>query len=1125
MQQHWRKKSQQEWRAESQLRWKEKARQESQKGSQLESIFVGHVLKGELEEEEMAHHSQIGFPVDDEDRPVNYQRSISGDIEEARKWMQENMVMLGDAYQDMDSDLKDKVALVMYTWRDLFAEDVRGMPETRLVTHRIPTYPWVTPSAAKIPLYTPEEEAWMEENLPPMRDANIIAACVSPWCAKTKFPRKSSGKLRMVHQYIKLNQATIPNSYPMKRIEPILNKLGSKKLVVFFKADAANGYWAVRLEPEHAGKTGFGTIFGQFCYLRMGQGLTGAPGSYTRLKDLAMGPIPDPLGEPALGSEKDSATFMHFMDDDQGGAESAEELLVFLHLRYFPRLAWSGLTLNPKKTTFFSSSIGILGHNCTKSGLRPSVDKIQALMEWPEPSNEQELFRFTYVLPFLKAYIPGRADLVRTMKGALTYEGKGGNKQLVHFHWGEPQQKAFKQVKNFIQNMKLSGGDKNLQYHLSCDASNYGIGGYLFQIEDTPVGARSTTFTRGKERPIMFLSFALSDTESRYHTTEKETLAVLRCLEEVRWLVKGANYPTIVYTDHRAVMSVLGAEPLAASDKVMRWQYRLQEYDLDIVHVPGKLQVVADGLSRIPGRWGHHEEEEGLSFPAFHACDARAGRGEGRYREEEDHQVEDFMIQLEGEEWYKELVCRWKQGEEKHQRGDERFKAAVVSGDAVLLFQEKDGRYARCIMKHELTRVLFELHDVHGHFAAKITLGRAIGKYYWPARWETVRKYCQSCHQCQVTAPKLPQQVPHPIAVMEPMDLVGMDYIGPINPPSVRGNRYIAVSADYLSRFTFGEATPEATAGFSFNFLQNNVARVFGWPGSLYTDNGSHFTGAECHDRVEAMGTRHILAPVTAPWSVGLLERIVQLVIAGLRAFVAGDPGNVFEWDKFLSMVIQSINSRVLDIHGFTPAELLLGISPRYFGPLSVDQQPIAETLQSTSRQWEGEPSKEVNLATMASRVERVHEVRESLRDHIAKTKKIAEPNRTFKKGDLVLLRRIDLDQSKGRKLEARWAGPFIVHKLLKQQRSCLLRDLASNLTLGKYHIDHLKLFVHRSENGIEEAQELQRSSAAQRQQVDLYLKSWREEKRKRGTTVHPDIFYGCSISPAGPQVDFQQPN
>ena len=95
----------------------------------------------------------------------------------------------------------------------------------------------------------------------------------------------------------------------------------------------------------------------------------------------------------------------------------------------------------------------------------------------------------------------------------------------------------------------------------------------------------------------MFMSFSLSDTETRYTTTERECLAVLRCLEEVRHLVVGVKWPIMLYTDHSALTSILHKGD--AKGRIAAWQYRLSEYDFTITHVPGRKMSVADGLSRI----------------------------------------------------------------------------------------------------------------------------------------------------------------------------------------------------------------------------------------------------------------------------------------------------------------------------------------------------------------------------------------------------------------------------------------------------------------------------------------------------------------------------------------------
>lgn len=98
----------------------------------------------------------------------------------------------------------------------------------------------------------------------------------------------------MVNIFCPINEATIKSNYPMKRIEPIVNALSQEKyrLGPKFQADASNGYYVVPLWREHAYKTAFSCSLGQFCYNVIGQGLSGAPHTYSRLKDLAMGCIP-----------------------------------------------------------------------------------------------------------------------------------------------------------------------------------------------------------------------------------------------------------------------------------------------------------------------------------------------------------------------------------------------------------------------------------------------------------------------------------------------------------------------------------------------------------------------------------------------------------------------------------------------------------------------------------------------------------------------------------------------------------------------------------------------------------------------------------------------------------------
>ena len=236
-------------------------------------------------------------------------------------WISKFPKMIGPLAETPDQ--VKQVQQLLETWKDIFCENIKDMPKTDLIEHRIPTYNNAIPRVAKPVLYTPEETKWQQENLPKLIEAGIVTQCVSPWSARSRFPRKEDGTLRMVHAFVPVNKVTIKANYPMKRIEPVLQKVSQPRLRYMFKADGSNGYWAIGIFNPHAFKLAFSSVLGQLCYLRMGQGCTGGPGTYTQLKDIVTSSIPSPDPEPALtDAMHGEAVYEHFVDDDIGGAET-----------------------------------------------------------------------------------------------------------------------------------------------------------------------------------------------------------------------------------------------------------------------------------------------------------------------------------------------------------------------------------------------------------------------------------------------------------------------------------------------------------------------------------------------------------------------------------------------------------------------------------------------------------------------------------------------------------------------------------------------------------------------------------------------------------------------------------
>ena len=133
-------------------------------------------------------------------------------------------------------------------------------------------------------------------------------------------------------------------------------------------------------------------------------------------------------------------------------------------------------------------------------------------------------------------------------------------------------------------------------------------------------------------------------------------------------------------------------------------------------------------------------------------------------------------------------------------------------------------------------------------------------------------EFCRSYSKCQFFGPRKPSQTVLPILHLQPMDMLGMDYLGPIQPKPESRNQYILVIVDYFSRHCWARAVKANTGAEAVQAIMD-LSRNFGWPRSIYTDNGTHFAQGPLPVLKEEMGVRHFPAPKTHPQSVGLSER------------------------------------------------------------------------------------------------------------------------------------------------------------------------------------------------------------------------------------------------------------
>jgi transposase InsO family protein len=482
--------------------------------------------------------------------------------------------------------------------------------------------------------------------------------------------------------------------------------------------------------------------------------------------------------------------------------------------------------------------------------------------------------------------------------------------------------------------------------------------------------------------------------------------------------------------------------------------------------VAGKTLSIPDGLSRMPTRG----RDPPLDVDEMMSClvEAEGEGGAARYLRSE---------------WYGDLV-RYKLGGMENQSLSEnqrrlikrRSKRVVLDEEGRLYYRERNGVLAPCVMEEDVDEVLASAHDLHGHFSIGITMAHLMGRYWWPSRSADVASHCRTCDICQRTAPLRLSNGLRPILHLMAMDLLGMDYLGPVRPTSVNGNRFVLIFVDYFSRFIVAKAYPDATSKNVLDLFSQYFVPFFGYPRAVYSDRGTHFVGGVFSQHLESRKIPHYEAPPYSPSSVGLAERSVRNVTHALRALVLTNPTeNTPRWDEFLQDAVWSVNTRFIRGIGYSPSQLLFGYNLRR-------QVPVRPTLRDTlvddmlSRLGSGEDVMPPETMEYAVRLAHLDELRESALDNLAEQQRrlVESRNRPARErdpvpGDLILLRRVVVDKERGHKLEPRWVGPYYCTRLTRGGRSAYYSEVTNReFEVGRRHMNQLRVYCPRVERQVD---------------------------------------------------------
>jgi len=371
---------------------------------------------------------------------------------------------------------------------------------------------------------------------------------------------KKQGEIRLCCDFRNVNSGTIPDAYPIPVIDEMLNKISPANFIT--SLDCTAGYWQIEMNPESVESTAFITDSGLYEWLVMPFGVLNASSTYQRVMNRVL--------------EAHKRYACAYIDDASIYSIRWEDHLEHLS-KVLKSIQEAGLTLRLSKCAFAQSHIKFLGHEIGSGDKNILPEKLETLRAIQPPTSKKLVRSVLGMFGFFRTFIPNFAEIA----APLTEMTKG--RSASKFVLNEPQLAAFEQLKRELcSNRTLKPPDYTRPFKIYTDASNLSAAACLTQEID------------GNDRPVAFASAKFTDVQRNWSVIEKESFAVIFALRKFDKYIFG--YHIELFTDHNPLQYL--AKTIPQSAKLTRWALALQRYDIEIKHVAGKLNHVADYLSR-----------------------------------------------------------------------------------------------------------------------------------------------------------------------------------------------------------------------------------------------------------------------------------------------------------------------------------------------------------------------------------------------------------------------------------------------------------------------------------------------------------------------------------------------
>ena len=297
-------------------------------------------------------------------------------------------------------------------------------------------------------VFTPERNQAITNEVNKLLSIGFIREVYYPnWLINIVLVKKANGKWRIYVDFTDLNKACSKDSFPLLRIDQLVDSTAGHKLLTFM--DAFSGYNQIKMAEKDQEKTAFITSQGLYCYKVMPFRLKNAGATYQRLVN-------------KMFSRQIGRNMEVYMDDMLVKSKEKPTHLDDLK-EMFATLRQYQMKLNLSKCAFGVASGKFLGFMVSQRGKEANLEKVKVILNMTSPKTMKEVQKLTGRIAALNRFIPKATEkclpFFKTLKQA--------------FAWTDECEVAFQELKCYLSNPPLlspSQERENLYLYLAVSA-------------------------------------------------------------------------------------------------------------------------------------------------------------------------------------------------------------------------------------------------------------------------------------------------------------------------------------------------------------------------------------------------------------------------------------------------------------------------------------------------------------------------------------------------------------------------------------------------------------------------------------------------------------------------------